>query len=148
MKYFVFDMDEAIAELYSVFYCITSLRLKDTILEDYPRLLPLLSDSLEKQVDKAYHLFVKKVLREELSSKPLGILRPGVLQVMNSLYRLQRAKKVAKVVTLCCVKKQGQFDQRQSQQQANVVGKWMNWCRDTNKLFRLKLPQKMLKCCR
>jgi hypothetical protein len=109
MKYFVFDMDEAIAELYSVFYCITSLRLKDTILEDHPQLLPLLSDALKKQVDKAYHLFVKKVLREELSSKPLGILRPGVLQVMNSLYRLQKAKKVAKVViysnngTLTCL---------------------------------------------
>jgi hypothetical protein len=98
MKYFVFDMDEAIAELYSVFYCITSLRLKDTIREDHPRLLPMLSDSLEKQVDKAYRLFVKKVLKEELSSKPLGILRPGILQVMNSLYRLQRAKKVAHVV--------------------------------------------------
>ena len=102
-------MDEAIAELYSVFYCITSLRLKDTILEDHPQLLPLLSDSLEKQVEKAYRLFVKKVLREELSSKPLGILRPGVLHVMNSLYRLQRAKKVAKVViysnngTLVCL---------------------------------------------
>lgn len=102
-------MDEAIAELYSVFYCITSLRLKDTIVEDYPQLLPLLSESLEKQVDKAYRLFVKKVLREELSSKPLGILRPGVLHVMNSLYRLQRAKRVAKVViysnngTLTCL---------------------------------------------
>jgi len=109
MKYFVFDMDEAIAELYSVFYCITSLRLKETIQEDHIRLLPLLSDSLEKQVEKAYRLFVKKVLREELSSKPLGILRPGVLQVMNSLYQLQRAKKVAKVViysnngTLVCL---------------------------------------------
>jgi hypothetical protein len=109
MKYFVFDMDEAIAELYSVFYCITSLRLKDTIREDHLRLLPLLSDSLEKQVDKAYRLFVKKVLREELSSKPLGILRPGVLHVMNSLHRLQRAKKVAHVViysnngTLTCL---------------------------------------------
>ncbi len=102
-------MDEAIAELYSVFYCITSLRLKDTIVEDDVRLLPMLSDSLEKQVDNAYRLFVKKVLKEELSSKPLGILRPGVLQVMNSLYRLQRAKKVAHVViysnngTLICL---------------------------------------------
>jgi hypothetical protein len=102
-------MDEAIAELYSVFYCITSLRLKDTIIEDHVRLLPMLSDSLEKQVNKAYRLFVKKVLKEELSSKPLGILRPGVLHVMNSLYRLQRAKKVAHVViysnngTLTCL---------------------------------------------
>ena len=102
-------MDEAIAELYSVFYCITSLRLKETLQEDHPHLLPALSDSLEKQLDKAYRLFVKKVLKEELSSKPLGILRPGVLHIMNSLYRLQKAKKVAKVViysnngTLTCL---------------------------------------------
>jgi hypothetical protein len=109
MKYFVFDMDEAIAELYSVFYCITSLRLKETLQEDHPHLLPALSDSLEKQLDKAYRLFVKKVLKEERSLKPLGILRPGVLHIMNSLYRLQKAKKVAKVViysnngTLTCL---------------------------------------------
>ena len=91
-------MDEAIAELYSVFYCITSLRLKETLQEDHPHLLPALSDSLEKQVDKAYRLFVKKVLKEERSLKPLGILRPGILHVMNSLHRLQKAKKVAHVV--------------------------------------------------
>jgi len=102
-------MDEAIAELYSVFYCITSLRLKETIEEDHPQLLPTLSDSLDKQVNKAYRLFVKKVLREELSAKPLGILRPGVLQVMHSLYNLQKAKKVSHVViysnngTLVCL---------------------------------------------
>ena len=91
-------MDEAIAELYSVFYCITSLRLKETLQEDHPQLLPTLSDSLDKELGKAYRIFVKKVLKEELSSKPLGILRPGVLQVMHSLYNLQKAKKVAHVV--------------------------------------------------
>ena len=31
MSYFAFDMDEAIAELYSVFYCITSLRLEEAL---------------------------------------------------------------------------------------------------------------------
>ena len=109
MKYFVFDMDEAIAELYSVFYCITSLRLKETLQEDHPHLLSAYSDSLDKEVSKAYRLFVKRVLREECSSKPLGILRPGVLQVMHSLYNLQKAKKVAHVViysnngTLTCL---------------------------------------------
>jgi hypothetical protein len=90
-------MDEAIAELYSVFYCITSLRLEETMQE--ARIdTGTLTDSLKKQLYKAYQLFVKKVLHEEISTKPLGILRPGILQIMKSLQILQQSKKVAKVI--------------------------------------------------
>jgi hypothetical protein len=97
MKYFVFDMDEAIAELYSAFYFITSLRIGDEFEKEYPGWFEK-SDPLLKQLDKAYKHFVKLVLEEELSHKPLGILRPGVLQVMKSLHQLQKKKQVAHVV--------------------------------------------------
>jgi len=96
MSYFVFDMDEAIAELYSVFYCITSLRLEETLKES--NINTPLSPALEKQLYNAYQLFVKKVLHEETSAKPLGIMRPGVLHIMKSLHRLKQSKKVAKVI--------------------------------------------------
>jgi len=96
MSYFAFDMDEAIAELYSVFYCITSLRLGESL--KAAKIDSTLSPALEKQLYKAYQLFVKKVLHEETSAKPLGVIRPGVLQIMKSLHRLKISKKVAKVI--------------------------------------------------
>jgi len=96
MSYFAFDMDEAIAELYSVFYCITSLRLEEAL--QAAKIDSPLSPALEKQLYKAYQLFVKKVLHEETSAKPLGVIRPGVLQIMKSLQRLKVSKKVAKVI--------------------------------------------------
>ena len=35
-KYVIFDMDETLAELYSVYYFVASIRLKETIEEDNP----------------------------------------------------------------------------------------------------------------
>ena len=98
MKYFVFDMDEAIAELYSAFYFITSLRLPAVIEKEFPQHRFAVSDSIKKQLGRAYYQFVKLVVKEEISYKPLGIIRPGVLHVMKMLYQLQKAKKVAHVV--------------------------------------------------
>ena len=98
MKYFVFDMDEAIAELYSAFYFITSLRLPAVIQKEYPQFNFAVSDSIKRQLADAYKEFVNLVLMEELSYKPLGIIRPGVLHVMKMLYQLQKNKKVAHVV--------------------------------------------------
>ena len=98
MKYFVFDMDEAIAELYSAFYFITSLQIHKVIQTEYPQWQIAVSDSIKRQLNTAYKQFVKAVLKEEASYKPLGILRPGVLHVMKLLYQLQKAGKVAHVV--------------------------------------------------
>lgn len=94
MSYFIFDMDETLAELYSVYYFIASLRISDILREEDEELPP----SLERQLKKAYKLFVLNVLIEELSPKPLGILRPGILTIMKQLYELQRKGKVAHVV--------------------------------------------------
>lgn len=98
MKYFVFDMDEAIAELYSAFYFITSLRLPTIIQMEYPQFRYFVSDSIKKQSAEAYRKFVKAVVKEESCYRPLGIIRPGILHVMKMLYQLQKNKKVAHVV--------------------------------------------------
>lgn len=84
--YFVFDMDETLAELYSVYYFIASLKLHETALELHKR-IPY---SLKLKLDKAYSLFVRRVLLEEISNHPLGILRPGILDVMMELFMLKR----------------------------------------------------------
>ena len=89
-RYFIFDMDETLAELYSVYYFIASLRLKETlerVNKDEANNIP---ESLNTSLNKAYNKFVEDVLSEEISNEPLGILRPGVLDVMKRLYNLQK----------------------------------------------------------
>jgi len=88
MSYFVFDMDETLAELYSVYYFLDSLKTEN------PNLPGGLADSLEK----AYTIFTDMVYQAEVSTPPLGILRPGILDIMSDLHRLQESGKVKCVV--------------------------------------------------
>lgn len=83
MSYFIFDMDETIAELYTVSYFISSLRPKNPT----------------TQLNKAYKNFIIKILEEETSNRPLGILRPGILKIMRKLYKLQ-SKSIIKGVII------------------------------------------------
>lgn len=95
MSYFIFDMDETLAELHSVYYFVASLRINEIFEEEYNTRLPRI---IKTQLDVAYNLFVNEVLRQETSNKPLGILRPGILEVMEELYRLQKNKKLNHVL--------------------------------------------------
>jgi hypothetical protein len=88
--YFVFDMDETLAELYSVYYFIASLRLRETLQEARLKNKKSIPESLENQLQRAYRYFIRRVLAEELSDHPLGILRPGILDVMMELQFLRR----------------------------------------------------------
>jgi hypothetical protein len=84
MVYFIFDLDETLAELYSVYYFATSLRLESSL--------------LALNLDKAYHYFVRDILLTEMSNEPLGILRPGILGIMKKLKDLQKAGKIRNVL--------------------------------------------------
>ena len=64
-------MDETIAQLYTVYHFRESL-------------------TLTTESHKSYKKFVKNILKEETSNKPLGILRPGILNVMSKLYELHK----------------------------------------------------------
>ena len=96
-KYFIFDMDETLAELYSVYYFIASLRLQEACKEDKVFCNDM-SNSLRNSLDNAYGMFVEGVLMEEISTKPLGILRPGILTIMKRLRNLQKDGKVKAVI--------------------------------------------------
>lgn len=80
MVYFIFDLDETLAELYSVYYFATSLRLESGAL------------------DKAYKYFVEDILLTEISDEPLGILRLGILGIMKKLKNLQKVGKIKNVL--------------------------------------------------
>jgi hypothetical protein len=47
-------------------------------------------EHLNTALNKAYNKFVESILVQEISDRPLGILRPGVLDVMKRLYDLQK----------------------------------------------------------
>ena len=89
-KYFIFDMDETLAELYSVYYFVASLRLKELMEEDNKDAANNIPEPLLTSLNKAYNKFVDGVLQKEVGDEPLGILRPGVLGVMKRLYDLQK----------------------------------------------------------
>ena len=96
-NYFIFDMDETLAELYPVYYFVASLRLKESC-EDDKALCAHIPGSLLSSLDKAYHLFVQKIMEVESSKTPLGILRPGILQIMHKLNQLKQSGKIKNVV--------------------------------------------------
>jgi hypothetical protein len=96
-NYFIFDMDETLAELFPVYYFVASLRLKESCDDDKP-LCDHIPGSLLDSLNKAYHLFVQSILDSEASKMPLGIFRPGILSIMQKLNQLQKAGKIRNVV--------------------------------------------------
>jgi len=90
MSYFVFDLDETLAEMYSVYYFIASLKLRETVATARPqrRAIAPVPRWLQTELNRAYECFVERVLEEETSAKPLGILRPGILDIMTDIHVL------------------------------------------------------------
>lgn len=93
MYYFVFDLDETLAEVYSIFYFLLSLKLKNNIKAATPEQAQLLA-----KLDVAYNNFVGRILEMEKSDRPLGILRPGILGIMQKLSELKDSGQLAKVI--------------------------------------------------
>jgi FMN phosphatase YigB (HAD superfamily) len=85
MPYLVFDLDETLAELYSTFYFLISLT------PEPPETRTPSDVEFKSKLDVAYKLFVKKVLSAETShtEPPLGVLRPGILQVFEKIQQLK-----------------------------------------------------------
>jgi hypothetical protein len=86
MAYFVFDLDETLAEVYTLYYFLLTLRVKSD------------DQDMSDKLKDAYDTFVAKVLGAEQSDAPLGILRPGILGVMKELDALKREGKLKRVI--------------------------------------------------
>jgi hypothetical protein len=94
MYYFVYDLDETLAEVYSLFYFLMTLRLKNLV----PKALAEENVALFNKLERAYYDFVNGVSEVEKSDRPLGILRPGIISVMRQLEQLRESKKLKSVV--------------------------------------------------
>jgi hypothetical protein len=83
MAYYAFDLDETLANVFTPFYMICSLRPILTAQEDkIPMNLP---DTLTDAMRNAYFIFVHLVAERENSDKPLGILRPGLIRCFEEI---------------------------------------------------------------
>jgi FMN phosphatase YigB (HAD superfamily) len=94
MRYFVFDLDETLAEVSSAYHFIAALKLKDSLLELNPHMAIHFPKELEKQLNHAYQLFVDRIEQQESSDDPIGIIRPGILQIMDDLNKLKKEGKI------------------------------------------------------
>ena len=88
MKYLVFDLDQTLADVSIVYYFLVSLTIKEYIRENQAYMLQYFPEELEHQLKVAYQLFVKRIAEAEHSDNPIGILRPGILNVMKRITRL------------------------------------------------------------
>ena len=92
-------MDETIANTGSIPYYIATLSLKETVSNkmnmEYLNINKIkVPSTLVQSLDKSYKHFVELIIKEETSKNPLGILRPGILNVMSKLYKLQKEGKI------------------------------------------------------
>jgi hypothetical protein len=98
MSYVVFDLDLTLADITSFYYFLISFHIKEFVLETSPTLFSFFPEELHKRLQKAYHLFVERVAVQEASANPMGLLRPGILDIMRDLAALYHKRKVKKVM--------------------------------------------------
>jgi len=98
MSYVVFDLDLTLADITSFYYFLVSFRIKEFAMETSPRMFAFFPEELHVRLQKAYQLFVERVAIQEESANPMGLLRPGILEIMKGLAALYHKKKVRQVM--------------------------------------------------
>jgi hypothetical protein len=98
MAYAVFDLDETLASLNTIHYFLMTLKPETTFApgEFNPEIF---TADIKNLLNSCYTLFVREILNLELSRlNPLGLIRPGILYIMEKLYELQKEGKIKNVV--------------------------------------------------
>jgi hypothetical protein len=84
MVYFVFDMDETLGELYTTHYFLGSLDTSSKVIQSYSTNV---QNPLSESLETAYQSFIRQCAEQEMSDTPLGILRPGMIDVMRKIVK-------------------------------------------------------------
>lgn len=94
VSYFVFDLDETLGQLHTPYYFLRELlpeRYRLTEREERGIHKP--SEGLRVVLHEVYTNFVSLVAKAETGPHPLGILRPGILQVLQGMLKLKEVGK-------------------------------------------------------
>jgi len=83
MVYYVFDLDNTIGDFYSTFFLVSDLR-SDTISE-HRQIMLTPPEEIIPNIRAAYKYFVHHIAVKEKSDKPIGLLRPGMLDIMKMI---------------------------------------------------------------
>lgn len=94
VSYFAFDLDETLGQLHTPFYFLRELLPeRHRLTERVDRGLYTPSPELREILQEVYTNFVALVAKEEIGTNPLGILRPGILQVLQAMIKLKEVGK-------------------------------------------------------
>ena len=83
MVYYVFDLDNTIGDFYTTFYLVSDLR-SDTISE-HRQIILKPPEEIIPNIQKAYKYFVHQIAIREKSNNPIGLLRPGIIDIMKMI---------------------------------------------------------------
>jgi hypothetical protein len=97
MVYYVFDLDNTIGDFYSTYFLVSDLR-SDTVSEHRQTILKP-PEEVIPNIRKAYKYFVHQIALREKSDKPIGLLRPGIIDIMKMI-NLQKFTGICKGVVL------------------------------------------------
>jgi len=87
MFWLAFDMDETLGSVTALNPFICSLHHEKSE-----------SKQLHKDLDVARANFVKGLAQAEMSNKPLGFLRPGLISIFETIVKMKKQKKVGGVI--------------------------------------------------
>lgn len=88
--YYVFDLDETLGQMHSFFYHMCTLRPEEHFTNTNPaRKAQVMANAhtaaIRDRLNVAYGEFVRYIAEKELSDHPLGLLRPGILEVFRAI---------------------------------------------------------------
>ena len=93
MRYVAFDLDQTVADVTLVHLFLLSLTLRTYIEEHKSYMVAYFPEELDEQLKRAYQLFANRLAMEERSSRPLGIVRPGMFGIMRQIDKMKSAIK-------------------------------------------------------
>jgi hypothetical protein len=99
MLWYVFDLDETLGDFYTSYYFLCDLQTKTFFKDTNPNKSIHISPELERQLQTIYSDFVSKIASAEDSDTPLGILRPGIIDIMRAIQN-QRKSGIAENVII------------------------------------------------
>lgn len=86
VSYLAFDLDSTLVNLTTPVWATLCI-FKQFSTAKWRKNMTLINqtDNYEWENARAYETFVKKIAQQEMSSQPLGILRPGIIKVMKEV---------------------------------------------------------------